>query len=593
MNAGRITVCVATKNRTDMLHQLLWSLIRQEYRDWDLALVDDSDEPVRWDALGVYPRLFNEINRTGHDIRITQGPRVGRIGAAYQVGFNAADKKNPLFFRVDDDAWLEPDYLAKLASIAANEDVGACGGLFLHPGREIETLFPGDPRYCHATIDGLSDDFNIQWFKHASDDPIPVEHLTANILFKRERLESIGGFETSLFRQHRDETQVTWRLRVEGAELLVHPAAVAWHLRGTAGGARGNPPDVYLEDHRRFMAQRKTMRPGVHVNLGHAIGDGFMATPMLSVLRRRNPEKNIAVFAPWAAAVLPGSPDVDAIAEHPLDAQRTVRIERSVYGWASANKWKGHLAEAYCRMLDLPPPDDLTPRCFLDDTARPDDLPDEDFILIAPWSNAKTFDYYRESGNKNWPLERWDAVVEWARSKNLKVVRIRGSEEEPLIPGVDLDVCGRPLREALSFIAHARMLVSVDTMAHHAAAAFGTPSVVLWGRSRPECFGYRKDNIINIAGECPGIPVQRRIREQGSDEPAPLTVIQPRPCVNDDQWAMDQRVCPIEGHPCMSSVSVESVLEAMERLHRDFEAPRVKVRAPGVQDESEPIRVAR
>jgi len=59
----RITACVATKNRTDMLHQLLWSLIRQEYKDWDLVIVDDSDTPVDWNSLGVYPRLFGEISR--------------------------------------------------------------------------------------------------------------------------------------------------------------------------------------------------------------------------------------------------------------------------------------------------------------------------------------------------------------------------------------------------------------------------------------------------------------------------------------------------------------------------------------------------
>lgn len=136
----RITVCVATKNRTDMLHQLLWSLIRQEYCDWDLVIVDDSDRPVQWNDLGVYPRLFNEMTRSGHDVRIAPGPRVSRIGAAYQTGFKVSRPENPLFFRVDDDSWLEPDYLTKLAEIMKDEMLGACGGLFLHPGKDIETF---------------------------------------------------------------------------------------------------------------------------------------------------------------------------------------------------------------------------------------------------------------------------------------------------------------------------------------------------------------------------------------------------------------------------------------------------------------------
>lgn len=566
----RISVCVATKNRTDILHQLLWSLIRQDYPHWDLVIVDDSDAPAQWNALGVYPRLLSEISRTGHDIRIVQGPRVGRIGAAYQTGFGAASAENPLFFRVDDDAWLEPDYLARLARIMKNDRIAACGGLFLHPGHQIDVFAPDDPRYRHATIEGLSDTVNIQWFRHKGRDPIPVEHLTANILFSRHWLETIGGFETQLFRQHRDETQATWRLHVEGGRLLVDPAAVAWHLRGVNGGARGHSPDVFLEDHRRFMAQRWSMKPGIHISLGHAIGDGFMATPMLSVMRAMNPGRNIAVFASWARPVLAGNPDLDEIADNPLDAQRTVRLEKSVYAWASANQWKGRLAEAYCKMFNLPMPEDITPRFFWQESEQSLSLVREivepPYIVIAAWSDAKTFDFFQASGNKNWPMANWAPVVAWAHDKGLKVVQLRGSHQEPLVEGVDVDFCGRPLREAFACIAHARLFVSVDTMAHHAAAAFGVPGVVLWGRSKPEHFGYQKPQIINIQGECPGLPVNARPETIPRQNAPGVRALRERPCINGDQWAMDQEVCPIPGRPCMSSISPEAVIKALETL---------------------------
>ncbi|MBI4965347.1 MAG: glycosyltransferase [Desulfomonile tiedjei] len=570
----RITACVATKNRTDMLHQLLWSLIRQEYKDWDLVIVDDSDVPVNWNSIGVYPRLFSEITRTGHDIRIAAGPRVSRIGAAYQVGLKVAKTENPLFFRVDDDSWLEADYFSRLVQVMKQDDVGACGGLFLHPGQEIETLEPHDPRYSHATIEGLSDQVNIQWCRHKASDLVPVEHLTANILFSRKWLERIGGFETLLYNQHRDETQATWRLHVEGARLFVHPLAIAWHLRASGGGSRGYSPDVYLNDHRKFMAQRKSMKPGIHLNLGHAIGDGFMATPMIHMMREMNPNRNLAVFAPWAKAILDGNPDLDEIADHPLDAQRTVRLEQSVYAWASANGWKGHLAQAYCRMFDLPEPKDLTPRFFWnsDKGSFAQTIPEGPYIVIAPWSTAKTFDYYGPSGNKNWPLDRWPEVVAWAHEKGFRVVQLRGSKEEPLIDGVDVDLCERPLREAFAVVEKASLMVSVDTMAHHAAAAFGVPGVVLWGRSKASHFGYTKENIINIQGECPGIAVQNHAsgvaiaRTHGRAPMDGNSLILERPCINDDQWAMDKEACPIPGHPCMAGISTDTVIAALERL---------------------------
>jgi ADP-heptose:LPS heptosyltransferase/glycosyltransferase involved in cell wall biosynthesis len=562
----RITVCAATKNRVDMLHQLLWSLIRQRWENWDLVLVDDSDVPVQWDRTGVYPRLFSEMRRTGHDVRIAAGPRAGRIGAAYQVGLSAAKQENPLFLRADDDSWLEPDYLAELAKLMQDESVAAVGGLFLHPGQSIETLEPGDDLYKHGTIEHLSDSVNIQWFRHSDKSPIPVEHLTANILFSRKWLETIGGFESNLYRQHRDETQATWRLHIEGARVLVAPRAVAWHLRGVNGGARGHHADVYLDDHRRFMAQRKTMKPGIHLNLGHAIGDGFMATPMLEMMRRMNPGRNISVFAPWAKAVLAGNPNVDEIAEHYLDAQRTVRLEQSVYAWASARQWKGHLAQAYCEMLNLPSPPDVTPRLFLDDDSTPQDLPEKDYVVIAGWSNALTFDFYQTSGNKNWPIERWTAVVARLHDMGLTIVQLRGCEDEPRIEGIDLDFLARPLREVFHCIARGRALVSVDTMAHHAAAALGTPAVVLWGRSKPDHFGYRKQNIINIRGDCPGLPVRRQFYDPGKAERVIAAVIEERPCIDGDQWAMDKQVCPIEGRPCMSGISTDQVFTALEAL---------------------------
>ncbi len=566
----RISVCVSTRHRTDMLHQLLWSLIRQRYTDWDLVIVDDSDAPVPWETLGVYPRLFNEISRTGHDIRIAMGPRSGRIGAAYQVGFGTSKTENPLFFRVDDDSWLEPDYLARLERIMEDRTVGACGGLFLHPGQEPATLAQHDPRYVHGAVDGLSDLVNIQWFRHTRTEPIPVEHLTANILFSRAWLERIGGFEPNLYRQHRDETQASWRLHVEGAKLCVDPQAVAWHLKGANGGARGHSPEVYINDHRTFMAQRKTMQPGIHVSLAHGIGDGLMAVPMLAVLRALNPDRNIAVYAPWAGDVLNENPTVDRIATHPLDAQRTVRLEQSVYAWAGANRWEGHMTEAYCRMFGLPAPESPIPKLYGSFGVPGDDpadlTDDSPYIVIAPWSTARTFDFFQVSGNKNWPMDRWDKVVTFAHSRGYKVVQIRGSEEEPLVADVDRDLCGLPLRTVFTCIGNAAMLVSVDTMAHHAAAALEIPSVVLWGRSKPCHFGYETGRIINLQGECPGSPIPMPVGEHGDPAPVMRTVIRERPCIHGDQWAMDQVVCPIEGHPCMAGIKPEAVIEAMQSL---------------------------
>jgi len=187
-------------------------------------------------------------------------------------------------------------------------------------------------------------------------------------------------------------------------------------------------------------------------------------------------------------------------------------------------------------------------------------------MVIATWSDAKSFDFFQASGNKNWPMENRSPVVAWAHDKGLKVVQLRGSDQEPLVEGVDVDFCSRPLREAFACIAHASLFVSVDTMAHHAAAAFGVPGVVLWGRSKPEHFGYRMPQIINIQGECPGLPIEPLPTAIPQHNASGVRVFRERPCINGDQWAMDQEVCPIPGHPCMSSISPQAVVNALETL---------------------------
>lgn len=563
MKSPRITVCVATKNRTDMLHQLMWSLIRQDYTEWDFVIVDDSDVPVDWNNIGVYPRLLQEMARHGHQIAFVGGPRAGKIGLAYQFGFLNRFKENPLFFRVDDDSWLEPDYFNQMVPVM-RKGVAAVAGLFLHPGGEIDVLTPKDPRMRHAQWQYLSDQINVQWFKHKRPDLIETELLMGNILFDAKRLDDIGGFD-SRYNQHRDETQTGTRLLLEGGKLYIHPRAVAWHLRSVNGGARGAHPNVYLNDHRFYMQQCRTMKAGLRVDLSNAIGDGIMYTPMLAEMRKQNRGRNISVWAHWGEAVLTGNPNVDEVCLTPEQGHRTKWVSGGVYEWAAQNKFEGHYITAACKMLALPEPEDPRPRLYLSKDS-PVELPSEPYVVVHPWSKAQTFDFYGPSDNKNWKLGGWTELVSWLQREGYYVVQTRGNDIETEIPGVNEVWTNRPLREVFQLIKHAGLTISVDTFVHHAAVALDTPAVVLWGRSKPEYFGYDLPTVRNVAGQCPGMMVEQMVMVQGQQQPQKVQVQQERPCIDGNQWAMDIRKCPIEGHPCMSGITTEAVWAAVQEL---------------------------
>ena len=566
--AGQPRICIglATKDRANMVHSFLWSLIRQTYKAWDVIVVDDSTPALQWLRTGPYPLLLREIERMGNKLIGVEGPKVSAA-----TGFQGAlygPFAHPYFFRADDDAYMEPDYLERLVRlITSDPNMGAVGGLYLHPGSEIPVLEPDSELYKHALIDHLSDHMNIKWCRHERTDPIPVEHLTAMMLFHAEKLKRLAGFETELYLSHRDETQASWRMHVEGHKLYVDPQAVAWHLRSAQGGVRN--ANRQLDDHRNFMAQKKSMKPGIHVNLQHAIGDIIMAVPAIEALAKANPGREL-VISTNVPEVFDNNPYVAHAVKHPFKEQRTARLHGSIYNSAGSSRFSGHLMQAYFDIFGAPSNGEKPlPQLYC--TAE-NPIEGRPYVVIAPWSLGKTLDFAGPSHNKDWPLNEWVDLVKWIKEEypDHTVYQTRKDpEEEPLVEGAE-DICDQPLSHVFAVIRDASLVVSVDTMAHHVATASGVSNVVLWGRSDPANFGYYEPYVRNVKGFCPGRPVHQITVGEDGKQKTELKV-QARPCIQDSQWNMDLEPCPLKDHPCMSTITQEAVRKAIKSLMKPQE----------------------
>jgi ADP-heptose:LPS heptosyltransferase len=90
------------------------------------------------------------------------------------------------------------------------------------------------------------------------------------------------------------------------------------------------------------------------------------------------------------------------------------------------------------------------------------------------------------SVNKNWPLENWERVVE--SNPELTFIQL-GLVDEPLAPGA-VDFRGMPLRETFAVIKQSLCFVGIESGMAHAAAAFDTPGVVLFGPTSPLLWGH-------------------------------------------------------------------------------------------------------
>jgi len=124
----KFSLIVSTRNRAQTLPRLLDSLIRQTFQDFEVIVVDQSDEPHRRrvkDTLEHYP------------LRIAYIPDHGTgLSRARNLGIQHA--KGEILTFPDDDAWYELDFLARVAEFwARHPHIDVLLGSYGEPGRRV------------------------------------------------------------------------------------------------------------------------------------------------------------------------------------------------------------------------------------------------------------------------------------------------------------------------------------------------------------------------------------------------------------------------------------------------------------------------
>lgn len=234
----RVTIGVPTRNRPSYLGTLLSSLLSQSFSNWDLILVNDGDENL--EGFHFLEGIFNIIEYKGHGLKIIPGPQAGPAQAHNVI---LANSQNELIMRVDDDVYLNPDYIEILYEFMANrENVGAVGGRLLNI-HHLKTGF-SHPLGEHKEWNGrivFKDSHFVPYADHflLKEEPYEADHLYCHFLYQKRVAEEVGGFP-DLYSQmgRREETDTTLRMRMAGYRLFVLPQATAWHIHSFFGGTR-------------------------------------------------------------------------------------------------------------------------------------------------------------------------------------------------------------------------------------------------------------------------------------------------------------------------------------------------------------------
>jgi ADP-heptose:LPS heptosyltransferase len=114
-------------------------------------------------------------------------------------------------------------------------------------------------------------------------------------------------------------------------------------------------------------------------------------------------------------------------------------------------------------------------------------------VMIEP--HTKT-----PGGNKSWPFDRWQKVVDAMPGVEFVQVYRPGGK---ILRGVT--AVQTTFREAAAIMSHCRAFVGTEGALHHAAAALGVPAVVLWSEFiSPDFTGYPTQMNIRHAGKACG-----------------------------------------------------------------------------------------
>lgn len=194
---------------------------------------------------------------------------------------------------------------------------------------------------------------------------------------------------------------------------------------------------------------------------------------------------------------------------------------------------------AVCRAAGFElPANDAGSLAVVDTTRPPLTLPDEPFLVVHPGATAPA---------RTYPATAWRGVVARLTSRGWPVVVTGSDDETALTAYVAAGAAGRErtddyggrltLPELAAVLKRACAVVVANTGPAHLAAAVGTPVVALFA------------------------PVVPAVRWRPYGVRHVLLGDQQAPC-----RGSRARLCPVEGHPCLSSVSMDEVVAAVDLL---------------------------
>lgn len=199
----KVSVVVASYNGGRTLKVCLESLVRLNYPNYEVILVDDGSTDSSPEIASLF-KTVRYIRQTNHGLSV-----------ARNTGINAATGEIVAF--TDSDCRADEDWLYYIVGdLLTSRFTGMGGHNFLppedSPAAAAVLVSPGGP--AHVMLNDRL-----------------AEHIPGcNMVFYKWALDEIAGFDP-IFTKAGDDVDVCWRLQQRGYRIGFNPAGFVWHYR--------------------------------------------------------------------------------------------------------------------------------------------------------------------------------------------------------------------------------------------------------------------------------------------------------------------------------------------------------------------------
>lgn len=218
-----ISIILPTYNRAETLKETVCSITDQDFKDWELIIVNDnSSDNTKYTC--------DEFSRQDRRIKVINLDKRCGSSTAFNIGAEQATKDMLLF--TADDMPMEKFYIRNLYNCFLNNDKAVIFGRVICPNCPER-----DDDEVLVKISNLTGNIVGSFYKDTKKDvEIPMGH--GCMLISRALFKQLGSIKVYPENGFREESDLCLRIKKAGYKLIFTPRAIIYHKITAEGGQR-------------------------------------------------------------------------------------------------------------------------------------------------------------------------------------------------------------------------------------------------------------------------------------------------------------------------------------------------------------------